>query len=62
MTKIRRRMAELIRLAGYSAIGLTVPTGLMRDKIASLRRLFEDQGIETFLRADIVSGSHRGTA
>jgi RNase P/RNase MRP subunit p30 len=52
-----RRLAELIRLAGYSAIGLTVPTGLMHDKIASLRRLFEDESIETFLRVDIVSGS-----
>src|SRR3990172_12061786 len=52
-----RRMAEVLKLAGYPAIGLTIPTGLMRDRVSSLRRLFEDQGIETFLRVDVVSGS-----
>jgi RNase P/RNase MRP subunit p30 len=50
-------MAEVVKLAGYSAVGLTIPTGLMRDRVSSLRRLFEDQGIETFLRVDVVSGS-----
>lgn len=52
-------MAELLRLSGYSAIGLTVPPGLMRDKVSSLREVFEEQDIETFLRLDIVPRSRQ---
>lgn len=52
-----RNIAELLRLAGYSAVGLTVPTGLLRDRLTSLRRFFEDEGIETLLRVDLSANS-----
>lgn len=48
-----RKIAEMLRLAGYSTIGLTVPTGLLRDRVAALRRLFEGEGIQTVLRVDL---------
>jgi len=48
-----RRVAEKLRLAGYSTIGLTVPAGLLRDRVAALRRLFEREGIQTALRVDL---------
>jgi RNase P/RNase MRP subunit p30 len=46
-------MAELLQLAGYSIVAISVPTGLMRDKVSELRRLFEDEGIQTMLRVDL---------
>jgi len=46
-------MAELLHLAGFSTIALTIPTGLMRDRVLEVRRLFEDEGIETILRVDL---------
>lgn len=52
-----RRMAELIRLAGYSAVGLTIPTGLMRERIALLKEVFEGAGLKTALRVDLTAGS-----
>ena len=52
-----RRMAELLRMAGYLLIGLTVPTGLMPNRVSSLRRVFEEHGIETLLRADVIPRS-----
>ena len=48
-----RKMAEMLRLAGYSTIGLTLPTGLLRDRVAALKRLFENEGIQTALRVDL---------
>jgi RNase P/RNase MRP subunit p30 len=45
-------MAQLLSVAGYSAIGLTVPTGLMNDRLQSLRHSFQDAGLEVFTRAD----------
>jgi RNase P/RNase MRP subunit p30 len=48
-----RRMAELLHLAGYSIVAISVPTGLMRDKVSELRHLFEDEGIQTMLRVDL---------
>ena len=48
-----RRMAELLALSGYQAVGLTVPTGLLRDKLKDLRECFQDSGIEVLLRADL---------
>ncbi len=50
-------MAELLSLAGYSIIGLTVPTGLMRERISLLKRIFKETGIEAMLRIDLSSGS-----
>jgi RNase P/RNase MRP subunit p30 len=51
--KSSRRMAQLLRLAGYSAVALSMPTGLMRDRVSEVRRLFEDEGIQTILRVDL---------
>lgn len=52
-----RRMAELIRIAGYSAVALTIPTGLMRERITSLKNIFDKAGLETALRIDLASAS-----
>jgi len=46
-------MAELLHLAGYSVVALSMPTGLMRDRVSEVRRLFEDEGIQTILRVDL---------
>ena len=45
-------MVETLRLAGYSLVGLTVPTGLLRERVSFLRRTFQQVGIETALRVD----------
>ena len=50
-----RRLAEILTLAGYTYIGLTVPTGLMRDRVRQLCRIFREQGIETAMRIDLTS-------
>jgi RNase P/RNase MRP subunit p30 len=50
-------MASLFSLAGYSAVALTVPTGLMRDSVEALKRVFENEGIETCLRVDLAPNS-----
>jgi RNase P/RNase MRP subunit p30 len=52
-----KRMAELLRTAGYSTVALTVPTGLLRDRLSSLRRIFEREGLETFMRVDLTANS-----
>jgi len=46
-------MAELLRIAGYSAVGLTIPTGLMRERAAFVNRVFHEAGLETALRVDL---------
>ena len=51
--KSSRRMAELLRLARYSAVALSMPTGLIRDRVSEVKRLFEDEGIQTILRVDL---------
>jgi RNase P/RNase MRP subunit p30 len=50
-------MAKLLRTAGYSTMALTVPSGLLRDRLSSLRRTFEHEGLETFLRVDLAATS-----
>jgi len=50
-------MAKLIRIAGYSVIGLTIPTGLMRDRIGLVKTVFEEAGLETALRIDLTASS-----
>jgi RNase P/RNase MRP subunit p30 len=50
-------MAELLRLAGYSTVGLTIPTGLLRERIVFLKRVFQEGGIDAALRVDLTSGS-----
>lgn len=52
-----KKMAELLRSAGYSTVALTIPTGLLRDRLSSLRRLFEHEGLETLLRVDLSANS-----
>lgn len=52
-----RRMAELLKVAGYSMIGLTIPSGLMREKTEFLKSIFKDAGIDVALRIDLVSPS-----
>lgn len=47
------QIAEALRLTGYSSVGLTVPTGLLRERVSSLRRTFQQVGIETALRVDL---------
>jgi RNase P/RNase MRP subunit p30 len=55
--KSSRRMAELLHSAGYSTVALTVPTGLLGDKLSSLRRIFEYEGLETLMRVDLTASS-----
>jgi len=50
-------MAEMLRLAGYSAVALTIPTGLLRDRLPTLRRVFEDEGMQTHFRVDLSANS-----
>ncbi len=50
-------MADLLKLAGYSTIGLTIPTGLMKERIAFLKNIFREAGIEAALRIDLASAS-----
>lgn len=52
-----RRMAELLKLAGYSYVGLTIPSGLLREKITSLKTVFADAGTEVALRVDLSPSS-----
>lgn len=52
-----RRMAELLKMSGYSAAGITVPTGAMRERITRLKSTFQDVGIEAALRIDLSSPS-----
>lgn len=52
-----RKTAELLKLAGYSIAALTMPTGLMHDKVDSIHRLFEDESIEVVSRIDLSSNS-----
>lgn len=48
-----RDMAELLGLVGYSAAGLTFPSGLMRERVLMLRQLFQQAGIDVVLRIDL---------
>ncbi len=51
------QMAHILRTAGYSTVGLTIPTGLLPDRVNSIRQTFEDQGIATAMRIDLGSPS-----
>ena len=50
-------MAQTLRTAGYSTIGLTIPTGLLPERVKSMRKTFEDRGVATALRIDLGSAS-----
>ena len=47
------QMAQLLALSGYHAVGVTVPTGLMRDRLEAVRDRFRASGLDIFLRADL---------
>ena len=46
-------MALTLKTAGYSTIGLTIPTGLLPERVKSMRQTFEDHGVATALRIDL---------
>jgi len=50
-------MAELLALAGYSMVGLTLPTGILVDRVPEIKRHFRENGIETVLRVDLSPNS-----
>lgn len=50
-----RRLAQVLTLAGYTDVGLTIPTGLMRDRVKQLSRIFREQGVEPATRIDLNS-------
>lgn len=50
-------MADLLRRVQYGTIGLTVTTGLLNERIKSVRRIFEKHGVSTVLRADFKPSS-----
>jgi len=46
-------MAQTLKTAGYSTVGLAIPTGLLPERVRSIRRTFEEQGVTTALRIDL---------
>jgi RNase P/RNase MRP subunit p30 len=52
-----QKVAKTLSLAGYSVTGLTLPTGLFRERAAELRKVFSDNDVETVLRVDLASKS-----
>lgn len=51
------RMADLLSTADYETVGLTVTTGLLTDRVTSMRRIFEEHGVSTVLRVDFKPSS-----
>jgi RNase P/RNase MRP subunit p30 len=47
----------VLRLAGYSAVGLTMPTGLIPDRARSIHHVFNQSGLETASRIDLTASS-----
>ena len=47
------RMAEVLSIVHYAAVGISVPTGLFHNRIEPLRRVFEQYGVSTVLRVDL---------
>jgi len=56
-TKVCERMAELLHAAHYSTVGITLTTGLLNERVLSIRRIFEERGVSTVLRADFSPSS-----
>jgi RNase P/RNase MRP subunit p30 len=48
-----RQTGKLLRDAGYGAVALTVPTGVMKERLRALRSEFLDSNIEVFFRVDL---------
>jgi RNase P/RNase MRP subunit p30 len=47
----------MLSLAGYSTAGLTLPTGLFRERVAEIEHAFVDNGVDVVLRIDLTSRS-----
>ena len=45
-----RELAEMLKVAGFSTVGLTLPTGLLHERVAFLRHVFLEAGIDTAIR------------
>lgn len=52
-----QRIAKALHMAGYSTVGLTLPTGLFQDRVVEIRNAFRDNGLDVFLRLDLSSRS-----
>jgi RNase P/RNase MRP subunit p30 len=50
-------MAQILKTAGYATVGLTIPAGLLPERVNSIRQIFQDQGIEPAFRIDLGSPS-----
>jgi RNase P/RNase MRP subunit p30 len=50
-------MAESMKIAGFGAVALTIPTGLMQERVAFIRHIFTRSGIENALRTDLAPTS-----
>jgi len=48
-----RQTAQLLHDAGYGAVALTVPTGVMKERLQSLRTIFLESNVEVFFRIDL---------
>jgi RNase P/RNase MRP subunit p30 len=51
------RMADLLGTAQFATIGLTISTGLLKERIKAMQRMFEDHGVSTALRVDFCPSS-----
>ena len=47
----------MLKVAGFSTVGLTLPTGLLHERVAFLRHVFVEAGIDTAIRTDLTSNS-----
>ena len=54
-----RQTGQLLRDAGYGAVALTVPTGVMKERLRLLRSMFLDSNIEVFFRVDLNCSSRQ---
>ena len=54
---LSQRIAKTLRIAGFSTVGLTIPTGLFHDRVAALRNVFRDNDMDVALRLDLTSRS-----
>ena len=50
-------LAGLLSAVRYSAVGLTLPTGLFRERVKLLQDVFHQHGLESFLRVDLSPSS-----
>ena len=51
------RIADLLATADFSTVGLTFPTGLLNERIRTIRQVFEERGLNTVMRVDLKPSS-----